>query len=169
MRNCVRMSPRRAPTALRIPISRVRSFTETSMMFMIPMPPPRREIPPIAPTSIVKLGRVGRPDRRAPGLDVLVARSGKLATRHLAVPHRRIARGHAGHAGVRILAGHRDLPAPRLLLGLDRRDGRTELVLHGPHVVEREVHRLRARAFKPLIGTEAWRHGDEIRSEAGDR
>ena len=33
------MSPGRAPTAIRRPISRVRSVTDTSMMFMIPMPP----------------------------------------------------------------------------------------------------------------------------------
>ena len=30
---------RRAPSARRTPISRVRSCTETSMMFMMPMPP----------------------------------------------------------------------------------------------------------------------------------
>ena len=34
-----------APTALRTPISCVRSATETSMMFMTPMPPTTREIP----------------------------------------------------------------------------------------------------------------------------
>ena len=44
MRNWARMSRRRAPTALRMPISRVRSRTETSMMFMIPMPPTISEI-----------------------------------------------------------------------------------------------------------------------------
>ena len=33
------MSLRRAPTALRTPISRVRSVTDTSMMFITPMPP----------------------------------------------------------------------------------------------------------------------------------
>ena len=33
-----------APIALRMPISRVRSRTETSMMFMIPMPPTIRVI-----------------------------------------------------------------------------------------------------------------------------
>ena len=33
------MSRRRAPSAFRTPISRVRSVTETSMMFMMPMPP----------------------------------------------------------------------------------------------------------------------------------
>ncbi len=39
MRNCVRMWWGSAPTAMRMPISRVRSVTLTSMMFMIPMPP----------------------------------------------------------------------------------------------------------------------------------
>ena len=38
------MSRRFAPTALRTPISRVRSVTETSMMFMIVMPPTSNEI-----------------------------------------------------------------------------------------------------------------------------
>jgi hypothetical protein len=36
------MSPRRAPMALRTPISRVRSVTLTSMMFMTPIPPTSR-------------------------------------------------------------------------------------------------------------------------------
>ena len=39
VRNCIRMSCLRAPTAMRRPISRVRSVTETIMMFMMPMPP----------------------------------------------------------------------------------------------------------------------------------
>ena len=43
-RNWVRMSRRRAPSALRMPISRVRSVTDTSMMFMITMPPTNSEI-----------------------------------------------------------------------------------------------------------------------------
>ena len=37
-RNCRSTSPREAPTAIRIPISRVLSVTVTSMMFMIPIP-----------------------------------------------------------------------------------------------------------------------------------
>ena len=41
-RNWRRMSRVRAPTAMRRPISRVRSVTETSMMFMIPIPPTSR-------------------------------------------------------------------------------------------------------------------------------
>ena len=46
-RNWRRMSRWRAPTAMRMPISRVRSVTETSMMFMIPTPPTNREMPAI--------------------------------------------------------------------------------------------------------------------------
>ena len=45
------MSVRRAPIALRMPISRVRSVTDTSMMFITPMPPtirPTDEITTIA-------------------------------------------------------------------------------------------------------------------------
>ena len=38
-RNCSRMSPRVAPSDFRMPISRVRSFTVISMMFMMTMPP----------------------------------------------------------------------------------------------------------------------------------
>lgn len=42
IRNCFKISPERAPMALRIPISLVLSFTETSMMFMTPIPPTSR-------------------------------------------------------------------------------------------------------------------------------
>ena len=38
------MSRRRAPSALRSPISRVRSLTTISMMFMITMPPTTSDI-----------------------------------------------------------------------------------------------------------------------------
>ena len=37
--NCVRMFAGVAPMDMRRPISRMRSVTETSMMFMMPMPP----------------------------------------------------------------------------------------------------------------------------------
>ena len=40
--NWRRMSPRRAPRALRVPISRVRSVMLTSMMFITPIPPTSR-------------------------------------------------------------------------------------------------------------------------------
>ena len=43
--NWRRMSFRRAPRALRTPISRMRSVTETSMMFMTTTPPTTRLIP----------------------------------------------------------------------------------------------------------------------------
>ncbi len=36
-----------APIAMRTPISRVRSVTDTSMMFMMPMPPTSSETPAI--------------------------------------------------------------------------------------------------------------------------
>ena len=43
MMNCISTRSRRAPSALRSPISRVRSVTATSMMFITPMPPTRSE------------------------------------------------------------------------------------------------------------------------------
>src|ERR1043165_2335957 len=45
IKNCVRISLRRAPIALRIPISLVLSVTDTSLMFMTTIPPTIREIP----------------------------------------------------------------------------------------------------------------------------
>src|SRR6185312_2813537 len=42
--NWARMSRRRAPSAFRMPISRVRSLTAINMMFMITIPPTTREI-----------------------------------------------------------------------------------------------------------------------------
>ena len=47
VRNCHRMRRFRAPMAFLRPISRVRSVTVTSMMFMTPMPPTRSEMPAI--------------------------------------------------------------------------------------------------------------------------
>ena len=54
------MSRRRAPTARRMPISRVRSSTLASMMFMIPMPPTSSEIDAIATITISKIRCVRR-------------------------------------------------------------------------------------------------------------
>src|SRR5712691_13073656 len=48
IKNWRRMSPRRAPNALRTPISRVRSVTLTSMMFMMTMPPTTSEMEAMA-------------------------------------------------------------------------------------------------------------------------
>ena len=42
-----------APIAMRTPISRVRSVTATSMMFMMPMPPTARLIPAMEPNTML--------------------------------------------------------------------------------------------------------------------
>ena len=52
MRNWVRMLPRLAPMALRMPISRVRSVTVTIIIFIMPMPPTTREIPAMPPSKM---------------------------------------------------------------------------------------------------------------------
>ena len=51
----VAISPRRAPRACRRPISRVRSVTDTSIMFMMPMPPTRRDTDAMAARRIVSV------------------------------------------------------------------------------------------------------------------
>lgn len=48
VKNCTLISFSVAPTARLIPISLVLSVTEAYMMFIIPMPPTKREIEPIA-------------------------------------------------------------------------------------------------------------------------
>ncbi len=45
----------RAPVAMRMPISRVRSVTLTSMMFITPMPPTSSEIAAIEPSRMVSV------------------------------------------------------------------------------------------------------------------
>jgi len=55
VKNCRRISDFRAPNAFRKPISRVRSVTVTSIMFIIPIPPTNSEIPPIPLSMIVKI------------------------------------------------------------------------------------------------------------------
>ena len=55
IRNCACTMNGLAPTDLRMPISRVRSRTETSIMFMIPIPPTSREMPPSAKVSALKV------------------------------------------------------------------------------------------------------------------
>ena len=52
-KNCANISDLRAPTAFRSPISFVRSVTETSMIFIIPMPPTKSEIAEMIDNSIV--------------------------------------------------------------------------------------------------------------------
>ena len=50
-RNWPIISPRGAPIDFLMPISRVRSVTVTSMMFMMPMPPTSRAIPAMPPNT----------------------------------------------------------------------------------------------------------------------
>ena len=50
-RNCFVMSRRRAPSDLRRPISRMRSVTFVSIMFMMPMPPTNSEMDATDPMS----------------------------------------------------------------------------------------------------------------------
>ena len=51
IRNCSMIVFRLAPMALRMPISRVLSETDTSMMFMMPIPPTSSEIAAMPPSS----------------------------------------------------------------------------------------------------------------------
>ena len=63
-RNWSRTSRFLAPMALRVPISRVRSVTVTSMMFMMPMPPTRREMAAMPPRRKRKAMMLARGWRR---------------------------------------------------------------------------------------------------------
>ncbi len=54
IKNCTVMSRRLAPRARRMPISRVRSVTVASMMFMMPMPPTNSEMPAIIAIRLLK-------------------------------------------------------------------------------------------------------------------
>ncbi len=49
-----------APSARRMPISRVRSITVASMMFMMPMPPTTSEIAAIRPRNTMNISCVVR-------------------------------------------------------------------------------------------------------------
>ena len=51
-KNCMRIKLFFAPNAFCIPISLVRSFTETNMIFAIPNPPTKMEKPPITQPAI---------------------------------------------------------------------------------------------------------------------
>ena len=52
MINCNRMELFLAPNAFHVPISRVRSVTDTSIMFITPIPPTNNEIPAINAIAI---------------------------------------------------------------------------------------------------------------------
>ena len=61
-----------APSALRNPISRTRSVTETSMMFMTPMPPTSSEMPAMPPRRIVNVRSTEVAVERTDCSDVIV-------------------------------------------------------------------------------------------------
>ena len=63
--NCMRISRRRAPSALRMPISRVRSVTVMSIMFITPIPPTSSEIPPIAASTRLIVVKIWLRDARS--------------------------------------------------------------------------------------------------------
>ena len=58
IRNCIIMSRSRAPMLIRRPISRVRSVTETYMIFIMPIPPTSSEIPATQASKIVIISLV---------------------------------------------------------------------------------------------------------------
>ena len=102
IRNCCRIARRVAPIALRMPISRVRSVTVTSMMFMMPIPPTSSEIPATALVSSVRKVRncVARVDEvlLRPRVEVALGRVGDPVARVEDRVHLCIAAVH-GRAG----------------------------------------------------------------------
>ena len=102
IRNCSRMVRRRAPRALRVPISFVRSFTLTKVMFMMPMAPTKSDRPVMnRPAKAMALFH--RIQLRLEGLLLvdgkIVALAGQLAA-------------HPPHGADELLLG---LPQPRLV------------------------------------------------------
>ena len=83
-RNCSRMLRCLAPIALRMPISFVRSVTDTNMIFMTPMPPTNSEIPvtsrPISRTTPTML--LNAPIRES---SLLIEKSSPSAGRSLRI------------------------------------------------------------------------------------
>src|SRR5437660_1173508 len=79
-RNWNMMLNRVAPNALRTPISRVRSVTDTSMMFMIPMPP-TSTLPDHCVAVGIEQRRDGAADHRHPPPRRIVARGEHAARR----------------------------------------------------------------------------------------
>lgn len=74
-RNWTRMCARRAPVARRRPISRVRSATDASSTFMIPIPPTSSEIPVSAPMRSLKRSTACDACSARPRFDFTLTRS----------------------------------------------------------------------------------------------
>jgi hypothetical protein len=62
-----------------MPISRVRSATDTNMMFMMPMPPTSNETPPTASNRMESVPKIASCDARNSAW-VLIAKSGCLSS-----------------------------------------------------------------------------------------
>ena len=133
-RNCSSTSRPTAPMASRMPISRVRSVTDTSMMFMMPMPPTSRLTAATAPSSDGEDARRAlqglRDLRRVEDIEVVLLRAADVA----ALTQQRLdRRGHGRRVVGRVdrhhhqpdvaVAGH----AP--LHGLDRHQHDVVLVV----------------------------------------
>ena len=71
---------RRAPTARRMPISRVRSVTETSMMFMMPTPPTTSDTLATAPRSSVRVMEIISSTRKTSAM-LWIVKSSSLPAR----------------------------------------------------------------------------------------
>src|SRR3984893_4218279 len=82
-RNCRITSRERAPRAIRNPISRVRSVTESSMMFMMPIPPTSSDTPATLASSTV-IVRLARSSVRDSSSSVICSRPGALPLMTLA-------------------------------------------------------------------------------------
>ena len=89
-RNWRRMSRRRAPSDFRIPISCVRSATDTSMMFMITMPPTIRPIAGSAVPTIVIVFLIFSKNASADA-DVSMTKLSGLRRAHMAMLAQRLA------------------------------------------------------------------------------
>src|SRR5213595_3453163 len=121
-RNWRRMSRRDAPSDLRIPISRVRSVTLISMMFMITIPPTTMPMPTTAGTT-VKITRVSLPQNAIRPSPVSTVKSSSCEGRRWCDAHRLLGAEHTvGHArGRRHLdRDHGSLAAP--VQRLERRE-----------------------------------------------
>ena len=117
------MSRRRAPTARRTPISRVRSSTLASMMFMMPMPPTSSEIDAMATITTSKMRRV-RCCSASSSAGTTTVKSPALAVRGVEqAPHERAGGVDVG-AGLEVQVDAVDLVlllALRILQPQDRR------------------------------------------------
>src|SRR3989442_1644796 len=169
VRNCSRTCTRRAPIAMRMPISRVRSVTETSRMFMMPIPPTRSEIEATAASStamirlllsgpraswlrvrtskaFVAAGRIGWRACRASGTDWVFAGAEELLGHGVAKHHNQ---GRTRLVSCRQPAAVRDLPVGhRQICGRDALDvGAPVLapVLHLPELSHHVTHPVHGR------------------------